>query len=363
MNKKNKLILSLFIGVLSLSNSLTASAGMFARLKASCMRVAQVLNVSKMEKNALKIAEWMIDHPLTVTGITTAAVLYEKQRFQSVFIEEKFNAAFDSVSSDSFENEGPVETAVRKICKEHGIENVVIIIEKIPVLNMAAVKWGDKHIIFISSPLKTMWELDLVGMPSFLKIRHLKTIVLHEIGHLLADDTKKIPLLSGLCHPDTRKIVAAGLGISAGMHCMQQGMRVVASLPLSKPVFKGALAALTLHGVLLSVGGVHIGQKYLDFHSIGNAFKRQIERHADAYVHQTACNQKNPELLDDMAEAFEKVASLGFSDGSTDSSSRTHDSLEERAAQARKAAGVLRKILPLENKETEIDPQMESDHG
>ncbi len=324
----------------------------------ACSASAQALRYLKMAAAATwqdmkNGGQWMAKNPYKVTGSLFAASTYSAVEMHQSRSDQQANH-LEAVARAMTDPNAPAIKMIHDTCKEHGVNDpLVLVLADQPHCDLVSSRNNNRMFILITMGAFHQMSLDLEGQPSDFKMKHWKALLVHEIKHLLANDSRKGIISEATLRTEKFKAEAfTALTVGTGVHAITKG-RAFLSKIASPKVRATAAGFLTIQGLIVAKTMAEIEKKSTIFTDAANEWSKWHEQRADNYIHETAFKTKKPQLLDDFAEFFETHIKRGDLPQCP-----AHPLIEKRAQDARDAAAELRALMEkgeVENMSIETD--------
>jgi hypothetical protein len=284
-----------------------------------------------------KTTLWAIKNPYKIAGGMIGAITYADFYINQNFYKEYYIPEWQANTLSNTEDNAPIIKMVKETCREHGINNVFIVLKDTYEPDLMSFRNENKMFIFITQGAKQKMLLDLAGKDTDIKMKHWKALMVHEIKHLLANDSTNsfiegVTLQSELFK---REVITA-LTVGTAIHAITNAL---SKLPASPKARTAVTGYLVIQSLIAGKTVTLLEKKHTIFSSAGKEWAKSYERRADNYIKETAFKTKNPHLLDDFAEWAEAHIKA-----KSKQSSR-HPLMAERAHDARAAAAELREEI------------------
>jgi hypothetical protein len=318
---------------------LTTNAPIQCSASAKALRYLQAAGAAAWQ-GTKKTTQWITKNPYKVTGSLFAASTYSAVKIHQNTSNQLAAYQFEPIARTTMDLKqlAPIMTIIKDTCREHGIEDPLVLITPTTHCDLLSMRHKDRMFILITTGAVQQMLLDIAGEPSDFKMKHWNALLIHEIKHLLANDSRKALIIEGALQTEKFKTEAfTALTFGTGIHAIT---KAISKLPASPKVRAVVAGYLTAQGLIVAKTMEQIEKKSTIFSDTANEWSKWFERRADSYVKETAFKTKNPQLLDDFAE----WAKIHIKRGDI-RQCPAHPLMEKRADDARAAAAELRALM------------------
>jgi len=303
---------------------------------AKALRYLQAIGTAAWQ-GTQKTTLWAVKNPYKIAGGIIGAITYADFYMNQNFYKEYYIPQWQANALSNTEDNAPIIKMVKETCKEHGINNIFIVLKDTYEPDLMSFRNENKMFIFITQGAKQKMLLDLAGKDTDIKMKHWKALMVHEIKHLLANDSTNSFIEGATLQSELfKKEVLTGLTVSTTIHAITKAL---SKLPASSKARTAVTGYLVIQSLIAGKAIALLEKKHTIFSSAGKEWAKLYERRADNYIKETAFKTKNPHLLDDFAEWAEahiKAKSI---------QSSRHPLMAKRAHDARAAAAELREEI------------------
>ena len=231
---------------------------------------------------------------------------------------------------------------ITETCMEHGIKNIIIASESANS-SFYSFRNGSTMIIYVGKQVLDSLEQKTKETQTSFKIRHWEPIIIHEISHLLENDSAKtIASIAILQSKPFKDETVTAVTFAANVHALRKGIKTILRLSPSPQLRIISVVPLIACIYLLNKTIEKTDKSFKDFSRIYTELAKYCERRADKYVIETAFKNRDPQLLDNFAECFEIFIKQN---GDMQPSNSIYPPNSKRAQDARTAAAELREEI------------------
>jgi hypothetical protein len=327
---KKLLVISLSLSLLTIAPHIECSSA-----SAQALRYLRAAGFAAWQ-NTKTTAQWVAKNPYKVTGSLFAASSYSAVKILQDTCNLQANHR-EILARAHTDDRCPVLKMIKDTCKEHGIDDVLILQISDTHCDLKSTRNKERMFILITTGAAQQMVLNLTGEHSDFKMKHWNALLIHEIKHLLANDSQKTIINSALRTEKFKIEAFSALTVGTGIHVVTKALSKVPASPKVRAAVAGYLMAQSL---IVAKTMEQIEKKSTIFSDTANEWSKWFERRADRYVKETAFKTKNPQLLDDFAEWAEIHIKRDDIQQCPE-----HPLIEKRAQDARSAAAELRALM------------------